>query len=86
MGPEGGKDLGERGEGMKKGGTGSDMGVRRREAHRAKRVNENKQLIGVEGGGTLKKVPEIWEVSDSQDSLCQNAQHWEKATQQVHLQ
>lgn len=43
-------------------------GLGRRVALRISRMNGNMQPRGVGGEGTLKKVPETWEVRDSKDS------------------
>jgi hypothetical protein len=43
----------------------------RREAQRARRMNGNMQLLGLEGKGgrNLQKFRETWDVRDSQDSI-----------------
>ena len=40
-----------------------------RESQRDRTVNGNTQLLGVGGGDTFYKIPEIWVVKESQDSV-----------------
>ena len=58
----------ERGGGRER-GTGSGKVGRVREAQSARRMNGNMQPQKVGGRKALWKVPETWEVRDSQDSM-----------------
>lgn len=66
------------GRGRGKGVQNQVWGGNRREAHRARRMNGNKQLLGV--GKTSRKVQETWHVKGFQDSktvtLVKIAQQW----------
>lgn len=57
-------------EGVPKRETGTGMGQGNRiEVPRASRINGNIQPLWGEVRETLQKVPESWEVKDSQDSM-----------------
>ena len=63
----------EEGRNLGKGRTGSEVfwgaGEDRKENQRANRMNGNMQPRWVAGRVTLQKIPETWEVRDSQDSM-----------------
>lgn len=63
------KKPGGRGDGEKNGRSGSGVGRDRCETQRARRMYENLQLLGVEGGRNLLKAPETWDGGGSQESM-----------------